>query len=131
MFGKRGIPRLPKITQIISMHKKDSKLDFKNYRPISILNPIAKLLESIIYRRLYSFFGTFNLVTKSQFGFQHGKGTNDAALNLLYLINKAHSNNIPLLAVFLDLSNAFDSISTQFSSINFGAMGSEDNPSLY
>ena len=113
---KGEFPDCLKIAQISPIHKKDSKLDFKNYRPISILNPIAKLLEGILYRRLYSFFDTFNLITKSQFGFQRGKGTNDAALNLLYLINKAHSDNIPLVSVFLDLSKAFDSINHTYNS---------------
>ena len=42
--------------------KKDSKLDYSNYRPISLLSNIEKILEKRMYNRLYTFLNNNNII---------------------------------------------------------------------
>jgi hypothetical protein len=106
-------PDILKIAKVIPLPKITSKsiLDIKDYRPISMLSPFTKLLEKIIYVRLYSFFHDCHLFSNYQFGFVKGKGIQDAAINLLYDVNEAFNNKLYTLAVFLDFSKAFDLVS--------------------
>ena len=46
-------PSLLKTAKVVPVFKKDSKLDYSNYRPISLLSNIEKILEKLMYRRLY------------------------------------------------------------------------------
>ena len=48
-------PSLLKIAKVVPVHKKDSKLDCRNYRPISLLSNIEKILKKLIYKRFINF----------------------------------------------------------------------------
>ena len=48
-------PDILKIAKVIPLHKGGSKLDLGNYRPISILSPINKIVETILLKRLVDF----------------------------------------------------------------------------
>ena len=48
-------PSVLKTAKVVPVFKKDSKLDYSNYRPISLLSNIAKILEKLKYKRLYTF----------------------------------------------------------------------------
>ena len=81
---KEGIfPDELKVSQILPIHKAESKLTASNYRPISILPIISKIFEKIIYSRLISFINKYNLLYEKQFGFQQHKSTEHAILQLL------------------------------------------------
>ena len=49
-------PVLWKSSKIIPVHKKDSRFDPKNYRPVSILSPLSKIAEKIVYEQMYKYF---------------------------------------------------------------------------
>ena len=81
-----------------------------NYRPISILPSLSKVIEKIIANRLFSFLVKFNILFKYQFGFTPNKNTTHAISTLVdYVINSLENNKI-LCSVFLDTSKAFDTI---------------------
>ena len=44
-------PLVIKTTKVVSAFKKDSKLDYSNYHPISLLSNIEKILEKLMYKR--------------------------------------------------------------------------------
>ena len=46
-------PSLFKIAKVVFVHKKDSKIDCRNYHPISLLSNIEKILEKLMYKRVY------------------------------------------------------------------------------
>ena len=69
-FCSGVFPSLLKTANVIPVHKKDSKLDFSNYRPISLSSNIEKLLERLMYNRMYKFFSYNNLIYSLQFGFR-------------------------------------------------------------
>ena len=49
------IPSSLKLTMVMVMFKKYDQQDCNNYRPISILSKIIKLIEKLLYNRLYKF----------------------------------------------------------------------------
>ena len=54
-FLQGSCPDFLKLSSVIPIHKKDSKLIVENYRPISLLSNINKILEKLMFNRLYSF----------------------------------------------------------------------------
>ena len=81
-----------------------------NYRPISVLPCFSKILERIIYNRLYSFFSENNVLHKKQFGFQKQHSTDHAIVYLVNQILKSFENKCYTLGVFIDLKKAFDTV---------------------
>ena len=79
---KEGIfPDILKIGRITPIYKnKGSKQNFNNYRPISILAIFGKIFEKIIYKNLYSFLTSQNLIYSKQFGFRKGHSTSHALM---------------------------------------------------
>ena len=102
-----------KIAKVIPLYKnKGSVNDFGNYRPISLLNVISKIYERAVYNQLYEYFVFNNLFYTSQYGFRTKHSTEDAAIELVDEILE-HLERDPyeqVLAIFLDLSKAFDTI---------------------
>ena len=63
-------PSVLKTAKVVSVFKKDSKLDCSNYRPISLLSNIEEILEKLTYERLYIFLNNNNIIYSLQFGFR-------------------------------------------------------------
>ena len=55
-------PSVVKTTKLVPVFKKDSKLDYSNYRPISLLSHIEKILEKLMYKRLYAFLNNSDII---------------------------------------------------------------------
>ena len=99
-----------KIAKVIPIFKKGDPSLFENYRPISLLPAISKVLEKIIALQLSSYFEKNKLLFDNQYGFRPKHSTEHAALELIDRItNKMDTNEIPL-NIFIDLSKAFDTI---------------------
>ena len=49
-------------TAKVVVFKKDSKLDCSNYRPISLLSNIEKIIEKLVYKRLYTILNNNNII---------------------------------------------------------------------
>ena len=67
-FSPGVFPSILKTAKVIPVHKKDSKLDFSNYIPISLLSNDEKILERLMYNRIYKFLSDNNLMYSLQFG---------------------------------------------------------------
>ena len=59
-----------KIAKVVPVFKKDSKLNYSNYCPISLLSNIEKILEKRMYKRLYTFLDNKNIIYDLQSGFR-------------------------------------------------------------
>ena len=57
-------PSVIKTAKVVSLFKKDSKLDYSNYHPISLLSNIEKILEKLMHKRLYAFLKNNNIICK-------------------------------------------------------------------
>ena len=99
-----------KIAKVIPIFKKGDPSLFENYRPISLLPAISKVVEKIIALQLSSYFEKNKLLFDNQYGFRPKHSTEHAALELIdRSTNKMDTNEIPL-NIFIDLSKAFDTI---------------------
>ena len=101
-----------KSANVIPIHKKANKQDVKNYRPISLLPICAKIFEKIVFKQLYSYFVSNNLITKNQSGFRSGDSTINQLIDLCNVIYKSFDepNSYEVRAIFLDISKAFDKV---------------------
>ncbi|CAF4754797.1 unnamed protein product [Pieris macdunnoughi] len=86
-------------------------MEVSNYRPISLLPVIAKILERIVNKRLLSFLETQSLISYNQFGFRKQRSTADAVSNLTEHISEKLDMGQVCIGVFLDLAKAFDTVS--------------------
>ena len=82
-------PSVLKTAKVVPVFKKDSILDYSNYRPISLLSNIEKILEKLIYKRLYTFLNNNNIIYNLQFGFRQQHSTSHVLINITDIIRKA------------------------------------------
>ena len=102
----------------IALKSQDAHLSLKkagehlmtNYKPISVLPCFYKLLERIMYNRLYTYLTENNLIYWKQFGFQAAHSTEHAILQLTNQVLNSFNEDKFIPRVFLDLSKTFDAI---------------------
>ena len=99
-----------KIALVTPIYNGEDSRDVSNYRPISVLLCFSKILERIMYYRLYKYLIEKNILYSTQFGFQNGHSTDHAVVKLVGQITESFENNIYTLGVFIDLSKAFDTV---------------------
>ena len=99
-----------KIAKVVSIFKKGTQLDVNNYRPISLLPVVSKIIERIVYNRVYSYFNRNNFFYKLQFGFRKSYGTSHAVTKLVETVTDAFKQKEFVVRVFLNLSKTFDTI---------------------
>ena len=103
-------PSVLKTAKVIPVHKRDSKLEYNNYRPISLLRNAEKNLEKLVYNRITKFLNNNNLICPLQFGFQHNCSTKHALINLTEDIRKYLDEEKVSCSIFVDLRKAFDTV---------------------
>ena len=111
-FTTGVFPSVLKTVKVVPVFKKDSKLDYNNYRPISLLSNIEKILEKLMHRRLYTFLNNKNIYDL-QFGFRQQYLTSHALINITENIRKALDDGNIGCGVFVDLQKAFDTVDHQ------------------
>ena len=100
-----------KTAKVIPIHKKNSKLEVSNYRPISLLSNIDKIFEKLMHSRLIEFLEEKQILYYRQLGFRKGSSTNHTILTLLESIQKALDDGQFAYGIFIDLEKAFDTVS--------------------
>ena len=111
MSMEQGIfPNNMKIAEIVPIHKGGDESQCNNYRPISLLITISKILEKLMHSRTYKFLELNNILFQSQYGFRTQHSCTDAISELNGEITKNKERGIYTVGVFLDLSKAFDTL---------------------
>ena len=103
-------PNSMKTAEVVPLLKKPPGTIPTNYRPISLLLTISKVLEKVMYVRIYAFLTKTNQLFDSQYGFRANHSCENAIQELLGNILKNLENNKYTGCIFLDLSKAFDTI---------------------
>lgn len=104
-------PTALKKSIIHPIHKKGNRDSVNNYRPISILPAISKVLEKLINHRLVRYLESEHLLSPRQYGFRTGKSTEDAVYSLTHFVTGKLDKKAKCTGVFLDLAKAFDTVS--------------------
>ena len=99
-----------KIAKVIPLFKSGDHLKVNNYRPVSILTVLSKVLEKLMYNRLMAFIEKFKILYDFQFGFRKAHSTAMALMSVYDQILKALQNESYSIGVYLDISKAFDTI---------------------
>ena len=95
---------------MIPILKKGNLKLAENYRPISLLPVFSKILQKLVYKRLYSFCNRMNILSNCQFCFRKSHSTSHACTLLTSKIISSFNLKQKMLGIFLDLSKAFDTI---------------------
>ena len=101
---------MAKLAKIIPIYKAKDKKDISNYRPISLLPIVSKILEKVVHKNVYTFLEKNKVVYASQYGFRKNRSTVNAITELVCHITNAIENKQSTFSVFLDLFKAFDTI---------------------
>lgn len=104
-------PKSFKTALVHPIYKNGPTNEVNNYRPISILTSMSKVLEKIINKQLTKFLDKFRVISNNQFGFTSGVSTEDAVLSLTNHVVENLENKSKCIGIFLDLSKAFDTVS--------------------
>lgn len=110
-FATGVFPSAFKKSQVVPVFKGGDRCCVNNYRPISILPTLSKILERLMNTRLVKFLETNRLLSSSQFGFRANKSTSDAVHQLTEFIISKLDTKKKTLAIYLDLAKAFDTVS--------------------
>lgn len=104
------VPSEWKYAKITPLFKKGLSTDMDNYRPISVLPVVSKVLERIVHHQLHSFLSEHKLLNPYQRGFRRNHSTKFAAIAFLDYIRRRMDLGLLTGAVFIDLRKAFDSV---------------------
>ena len=99
-----------KLSEVVPLHKGNKRNVPENYRPISLLVTISKVLEKLVCKRVYGFFQSNGSLYIGQYRFRSNHSTDNTVTELLGEILKNLENKKYTLAIFLDLSKAFDTL---------------------
>lgn len=105
-------PSAFKTSIITPVHKGGKGDGVGNYRPISVLTALSKILEKIINKRLITYLEKYNILSPNQFGFRAARSTEAAVTGLIDLITTNMDKKKKVIGIFLDLAKAFDTVST-------------------
>ena len=103
-------PSIWKEARIVPVHKKKSKSDPTNYRPISLLSAVSKILEKIIVDDITHHLEDHGLLSNKQFGFRSLRSTADLLLLLSKEWQDALDIGLDTLVIALDIAGAFDRV---------------------
>ena len=120
-----------KRAKVSCIHKKGSKKDCSNYRPISLLTTTSKVVERAIYLQLKDHLNIFDLHSPNQWGFRENHSTEDLLLHMTEKWHKALDDGKCVAVLFVDLKKAFDTISHDVLHKKLAAHGLSGNALLY
>ena len=107
------IPDDLKIAKIIPIYKTGSKDSFTNYRPISLLPSISKIIEKVVAHQVIEYMNDNDLLYKHQYGFRKNNNCSHPIIQFLNRISEAYAKGEITIGIFLDLKKAFDTVNHQ------------------
>ena len=111
-FQTGYIPIQLKTAKVVPIFKSGDKHNFSNYRPISLLSSISKLLEKLVAKQMVGYLNKNKILYEHQYGFRKGHSTIHPVLQfldkILFSLNKIQPEYT--LGIFCDLKKAFDTV---------------------
>ena len=92
------------------LHKGGDLKSTNNYRPISILSCVSKIIKKAVSKHVYSFLTEYNLINQHQSGFRPFHSTEISLTDKIDTwLNNMNSGKMTGIA-FVDLRKAFDMV---------------------
>ena len=112
IWDKEQVPQDWKDANITAIFKKGDRKDCGNYRGISLLSIAGKIMARILLNRVNQMISPV-VLPETQCGFREGRSTMDMVFSLRQVQDKCQEQNMPLYAVFIDFTKAFDTVSRE------------------
>lgn len=106
----KSVPDDLKLAKIIPIYKKKSRLEVGNYRPVSILSCMSKILEKAVYIQVEQHLNSKNLIFQFQSGFRKSYSTETCLIHITDYIRTQISKGNYVGMLLLDVQKAFDSV---------------------
>ena len=103
-------PQCWKMSSVVPIPKSSNHKEASNYRPISLLPVVSKLLERHFHQHITKFLNEVNPLCNRQWDFQPGKSTVTALLSVTHDWFKSLESGHDVCSIFFDLRKAFDSV---------------------
>ena len=103
-------PELMKLAEVVPLYKGKARDQETNYRPISLLTTMSKVMEKMVYKRVYEVLLSTGQICDTQYGFRPKHSCDHAVAQEVGTILKNLENKRTTISVMLDLSKAFDTI---------------------
>ena len=110
LLQQRIFPENLKIAIVSPIYEKGEEFLLTNDRPISVLPCFSKLLERIMYNRLFKYLSENSILCEKQFGFQTSHSTDHAILLLVNQLYQSRDESKFTLGIFIDLSKALGTV---------------------
>ena len=107
-LDKVKFPENLKLSRIVPVFKSGDPKLCDNYRPISLVNTLSKVLEKIVALKLTNHLQINDLLYKHQYGFLKGRSTKQNLLHVVNFISQSLNKGNFCIEIFLDLIKAFD-----------------------
>ena len=120
-------PDIWKLAIITPLHKSGPTNEPSNFRSISVLPCLGKILERVTHIQLYSYLSDHNMLAEEQSGFRTGYSTGTCLTTFLDPIYLNMDQGCPSGVLFLDLRKAFDVVDHKILLSKFRNMESETN----
>ena len=112
-----------KLANVLPLFKKGDVTELNNYRPVSLLPCVSKILERIVFKNLFNYIRDNKLISPHQSGFQPGDSTTNQLSYLYHVFAKALDTKKDVRVVFCDISKAFDRVWHQGLLFKLSSMG--------
>lgn len=104
-------PRVFKRAIVHPVYKGGCRDSVSNYRPISVLSALSKILERYLNKCLLNFLDKHNILRHNQYGFRPHISAEDAVADFVSDVTSKIDKRLKCYGIFLDLSKAFDTVS--------------------
>ena len=121
------IPDVWKTAHVLPLLKGGDPTLLNNYRPISKLSILAKVLERLVNDQVKDYLSLNNILSPFQSGFRKQHSTATAAIKVINDIVEAMDAKKYCAALFIDLSKAFDTVDQSISCQRLSTIGMSDH----
>ena len=118
-----------KAAEVAPIFKKNDDLDKENYRPVSVLPHVSKIIERVMYIQIENFME--DKLSKLLTGFRKNHSTQHCLVNMLEKWKNTLDKGGFVCAIFMDLSKAFDTMNHDLLIAKLGAYGFQEDALVF